>query len=51
MTKSQQRKKYPVRSGIRIPLPKKTGGVHVPKTVYRRKTEKDRLRQELKDHF
>lgn len=51
MTKKQQKKVRPVWAGIRVPLPKKTGGAHTPKTTYRRKREKDTLRKELKEHF
>ncbi|MEK7151560.1 MAG: hypothetical protein AAB784_02520 [Patescibacteria group bacterium] len=33
----------------RIPLPKKIGGVHIPKTEYRRKRSKDELRRETRE--
>lgn len=51
MTKRQKRKTRPLWSSICVPLPKKTGGAHTPKTAYRRKREKDVLRKELKEGF
>lgn len=44
-------KKHKILAGIRVPLPRKTGGVHTPKTTYRRKRVKDALRQETKQYF
>jgi len=36
---------------IRKPLPKKTGGVHTPKTAYNRKKAKHELRETFKSHI
>ena len=33
----------------RIPLPQKTGGVHIPKTGYDRRKDKAALRRETKE--
>ncbi len=51
MTKKQKKKARPLWSSIRLPLPKKTGGAHTPKTVYQRKREKDALRKETNEFF
>jgi hypothetical protein len=40
-----KKKRKPL-AGVRLPLPRQRGGVHVPKTVYRRKPRTPRVAEE-----